>query len=162
MAEHADYQVAETGFTLYGAFFQNVAREIGKERALALQCELGASFGRQTAGSIQKKSAGGTIGVRTLNAAQEARAISFGCVPELETAGSVARLTVRECPLYDGLRASGLDHASVEAICRGISVAEYAALHEACPAVEASLEFRATPDGACATRDDGQPAWRSA
>jgi len=149
MARHEGYQAAKQAFTLYGAFFQNVAQEIGKERALSLHCELGGAFGKQLAGSILEKSAGAAIEVHTLSAVQKEYALSMGCIPELEVAGSASRQTVGECPVYDGLRASGLDHASVEAICRGIGVTNYAALHEACPAVEASLEFRTAPEGAC-------------
>jgi hypothetical protein len=149
MAKHAGYQAVKTAFTLYGAFFQGVAREIGKERALALHCELGGPFGRQIAAIISEKAAGGPIEVKTLSAVQEACSLSFGCVPELQGVGNVSQMTVEECPVYDGLRESGLDHATVEAICRGISATEYAALHEACPAVEGSLEFRSGAEGAC-------------
>jgi len=149
MARHVGYETTKTAYTLYGAFFQNVAREIGKERALALHCELGGAFGKLLAGSILEKSAGSAIDVKTLGAVQEETSLAFGCVPEVEAVGSISRLKVGECPVYDGLRASGLDHASVEAMCCGISMAEYAALHEACPTVEGSLEFRTAPEGAC-------------
>lgn len=58
-------------------------------------------------------------------------------------------VTVGPCPFYEGLRAAGLDHATVEAMCqRGVALG-YAKLSQAFPGFSGVLRFRAAPGQPC-------------
>jgi len=149
MTQDAAFQAAKTAFTLYGGFFQNVAREIGTERALALHCELGPGAGRMLAGMIKERSGDAGPDVTVLGAVQAAYAAAFGCSCEIEETPEASRMTARSCAIYEGLRDSGLDHQTIEAICQGISRTEYAELQKAYPRLHASLHFRASAEEPC-------------
>jgi hypothetical protein len=83
---------------------------------------------------------------------------------EIDEAPSSVRLGVRRCPLYEGLRMAGLEHDTVEAMCkRGVDLG-YARLNQAFPRLSGALYFRPTPDQPCVEEftlsqkpDEGKP-----
>jgi hypothetical protein len=123
MSQDATYRAVKTSFLMYGEFFRNVVREIGMERALVLHSQLGVPYGKKLAGMVQERAAASGLDIQALSAIQEANALEFGLPVETGAKGNVSQMTVRTCPIYDGLREAGLDHATVEALCQRLSAA---------------------------------------
>lgn len=142
--ESPRYPALKSAFTLYGRFFRSVVSEIGLERALALHAAQGREMGQWVAGLIASHSAGQSPGPRALAAALREYYEAFGVTySSVQKPGKVV-MTATRCPVYDGLAAAGLEHATIQAVCMSISGAQHAALHDCCSAVAATLDFRAS------------------
>jgi hypothetical protein len=135
--------------TLYGGFFKEVAKEIGREKALALQAKQGEAFGDMMAGMLRAQVADKGLNIKTLSSVVSAAPAVFGMTPEVEEAATSFKLHSHQCPMYDGWKEAGLDHETIGSMCRALAATEYAALTKAFPQVSARLEFRSAPDRAC-------------
>lgn len=143
------YEAIKTAFAFYGKFFLEVAKEVGLDRALALNAAHGREMGAFIASLIDARAAGRPPDTRTLAAAvreyYDVMGVSYSATQQ---PGKVVMAATR-CPIYDGLAAAGLSHDEIQALCTAISGAEHAALHDCCSAVAASLDFRSTAQAPC-------------
>jgi hypothetical protein len=113
------FNAAKNAFSFSGAFFNNVAQEIGLEKALNLETKTAEMMGVQM-GQMTKEQ----MGIKELDAktaAMVTRSVvsGFGIsnVDAEETPTSVL-IKVHECPIYEGERAIGTDYETIEAKCR--------------------------------------------
>lgn len=143
------YEAIKSSFTFYGKFFQAVAQEIGLDKALALNAAQGRELGAFVASLIDARAAGRPPDTRALAAAAREYYDAFGVTCSArQTPGKVV-VTATLCPIYDGLAAAGLDHHTIQAVCTSLGATQHAALHDSCPAVAATLDFRAAPGAPC-------------
>jgi hypothetical protein len=113
------FNAAKNAFSMFGAFFNNVAQEIGLEQALNLNtktCEMmGVHMGQMTKEQM---------GIKELDAktaAMAARSVvsGFGLSNvDAEERSTSVLFNVHECPVYEGYHAAGIDDDTKEAMCR--------------------------------------------
>jgi len=135
--------------TLYGGFYKEVAKEIGREKALALHAKQGEGFGDMLAGMLRAQVADKGLNMKTLSSVACGPPAVFGMTPEVEERATSLKLHTHQCPMYDGWKEAGLDHETIGSMCRATATAEYAALTKEFPQVSVRLEFRSAPDKAC-------------
>jgi hypothetical protein len=75
--------------------------------------------------------------------------MALGMTPEIENNANSFALSWRRCPMYEGLRMAGLDHATIEAMCKCSTEAGYAAHKKVFPQLSGALKFRVAPDQPC-------------
>ena len=149
MPREAAFKSGRMAFAVYGGFFKDVAEEIGIERALALHVKQGDRFGAMLAGTMKERLSRKPLDTRTLASVLSEADAAFGLSFEIEQDPTSVTVRGHACPIYDGLKAAGVDHQTIELMCRGISAAEVAELKKSYPQLSASLRFRSTPEGSC-------------
>jgi len=143
---------AKTAFTMFNAYLNTVAQEIGMERALALQTKMCEAMGAAQ-GKMMKEQAG--IEDPDAKAAYPlCRNVveSFGISPEvMEESPQRVVLKTGRCPIYEAAQMVGMDHETIEAMCRTSSLRFMdAVVKQLNPGLNYRLrEFRSGPDGFC-------------
>ena len=119
MTKEDAFNTAKNAFSMYGAFFNTVAQEIGVEQALNLHtktCEMmGVHMGQMTKEQMGLKE----LDAKT--AAMVARSVvsGFGISNvDAEEKPTSVLIKVHECPVYEGDHAVGIDDETIEVMCR--------------------------------------------
>ncbi len=149
MAHKDAFNAAKNMSTVVGGFLKQVAGEIGMDKAVALYAAQGKPLGTQLAGAVTKQSRRGKFRLQTLAAvlAQSNRGWGLRC--KIKTTADTVTVTAFDCPMYQGLKAAGLDHDTIASLCHAVSAQEHAGLSEAYPQLACSLSFRSAPRKAC-------------
>jgi len=119
LTKEETFNAAKNVFSFNGAFFNNVAQEIGLERALNLYTKTSEMTGVQM-GQMTKEQ----MGIKELDAktaAMVARSVvsGFGISNvDAEEKPTSVLIKVHECTMHEGYRAVGMDDETIEAICR--------------------------------------------
>jgi len=151
MSREEVYEATKRIYALYGAFFGAVARELGTERALALQAQAHEEQGLAS-GKLFKQKLGERPDIGALGAVLRASNLSIGIDCELAAADSSSALfSNAQCPMYDGCRMGGLDDEIAEALCqRGAAAKLGTMLTKLEPSIAYHLRhYRAQPDEPC-------------
>ncbi len=119
MTKEDAFNTAKNAFSMYGAFFNNVAQEIGMEQALKLHTKTNEMMGVQM-GQMTKE----RMGIKELDAKTAAIVIKsvvsgFGISNiDAEEKPTSVLIKVHGCPVYEGRRVVGMDDEAIEAMCR--------------------------------------------
>lgn len=148
-AKEEAFNAAKLAYTLYGWLLQEVAKEVGWETAIRAQGRLGDRFADLYDGMFKKKCAGAELGAGAIAAALDECYQHFGSDHEITAHGDTVAFRTARCPVYEGLTASGLDHAAIEKICCVGSAREAEVLHERFPELTVRLKFRKPGEQAC-------------
>jgi hypothetical protein len=149
MPDENVYRAAAAAFSLYGGFFKDVVQETSLERAVSLHAKQGEAFDAMLVGMIRERLGGKELDLRTFACARAEALEVLGMTAQVEEAPGSVTIGVQNCPLYDGLRMAGVEHDTIEAMCRrGVDLG-YAKLAEAFPRLSGCLKFRAAPDQPC-------------
>jgi predicted ester cyclase len=143
------FQAAKAAFSLYGGFFKDVSQEIGMEKAESLHTKQGEFFGAKLAEITKKRLADKDFDMKTFASVLSDSYQIFGFTYGIEESAASLRLSCSRCPVYEGFKSAGLDHATVELLCNRMAAVELDEEKKLCPILSASLKFRATPDEAC-------------
>jgi len=149
MGREDTFTSATNAFSMYGGFFKDVAQEIGREKALSLYAKQGELIGTMLAGMMKGQLGEEDLDMRTLASAWSAGFERSGFTFEIEENLTSIKMSVFQCPIYEGFVRAGLDHKTIESACRGISAAECAALKKVFPQLSGCLKFRTAPDKPC-------------
>jgi hypothetical protein len=119
MAREEIYQATRKVFALYGAFYNLVVEQIGKEKALYLHAKAHEQLGI-TAGKILRDKAGKeTAGLQSLGNILREGNLSIGIESEVAERNATSIIFHNlQCSVYDGYRLGGLDDKTAEALCR--------------------------------------------
>jgi hypothetical protein len=135
--------------TILGTFFTEVSQEVGKERATELYGKYGDGFGEMI-GNMIKEHQGEKKAAKKVAAQLGELFEGFGVGAKMEVSPTTILTHSHACPIYDGFQAAGLDHETIEAMCRSAAGCEAAALKRIVPDAELALtKFRATADDFC-------------
>jgi len=113
------FNIAKNVFSMYGTFFNNVAQEIGSDKALNLHMKTCEMIGNHM-GQMTKKQ----MGIKELDAKTAAMLTksvvsNFGISNvDAEEKPTSVLIKIHECPIYEGHRAAGIDDETIESICR--------------------------------------------
>jgi len=153
MANQDKLQGATNAFTMYFAYLNGVARQMGIDKAIALSAEVDKAMGGAR-GRMIKEQAGGVEfdAIAASAAARKSIMEDFGIEskPISEKPDEVV-VQCGKCPIYDGAQVAGLDTATIEAQCRDCSIGYMDALvKQLNPNLTYRLrKFRQSADDSC-------------
>lgn len=149
MAKEEVFNAVKESFTLFGGFFTEVSQDVGPERATEMYGRVFDGMG-ELFGTMVEEHRGDEEAAGKVAAALEQLNHAFGMYPEMEITPTRILVHSHACPIYDGYRAAGLDHDTIEAMCRSSVACEAAAFRRIVPDGNMSLaKFRAAPDDFC-------------
>lgn len=148
-ATESAYQAAKTAYTLYGWYLQEVAAEFGWENAIALQGRTGIRMADMLAGALRS-----ACGERKLQPAAISDCIhslfkKLAADYDLQTGTNRVVGRYGRCPIYDGLAASGIEHAVIQKVCEALHTDECRRLEHVFPEIKLRARFRERADGEC-------------
>lgn len=112
------YDAAVKVYALYGAFFNKVAKELGKQKALVLHREAHEIMGVETGKKLKEQMGDREYDLKTLAEILKKSNMSIGIDSQMvEGPGSLLLRNAR-CPMYDGYRMGGVDDGTAEALCQ--------------------------------------------
>ena len=143
------FNAAKTVAAMYAGFSKDATETLGFEKALELHRRQGHALGVMMVEAIRQALGGRPFDTETLASVTVSADAMLGIMPAIETTPVSMKQTVHGCPFYEGFKAAGLDHATIEQVCAAFSGGEGQAFAATYPFLEHRVEFRATPDGAC-------------
>ena len=112
------YSVAVKVYSLYGAFFNEVAKELGEQEALALHRRAHELMGVATGKKLREQMGNIKYDLKALAEILRKSNVGIGIDSQMvEGPGSLLLRNAR-CPMYDGYRMGGLDDDDAEALCQ--------------------------------------------
>lgn len=148
-AKEEVFEAAKMAYTLYGWLLQEVATEVGWETAFRAQSRIGDRLAGLYEPMFEQKSAGAELGVGAIAEALGDCYRHFGSDHEIVAQGDTVAFHTARCPVYEGLKASGLDHAIIEKVCSVGTARSAELLHERFPGLTARLKFREQGNQPC-------------
>ncbi len=149
MMKEDAFNAAKAAFSLYGGFFKDMAEEVGLEKAVSLHAKQSAAFDALLVGMIKERLGDGEIDLGTFASVRSEALAALGMTTQIGEAPNLLTLGVQRCPLYEGLRMAGLEHATIEEMCRQGTVLGYAEFNTAFPRLSGCLKFRPVADQPC-------------
>jgi hypothetical protein len=116
--DEKSYSVAVKVYSLYGAFFKEVAKELGGQEALALHRRAHELMGIATGKKLREQTGDIKYDLKALAEILRKSNVGIGIDSQMvEGPGSLLLMNAR-CPMYDGYRMGGLDDDDAEALCQ--------------------------------------------
>ena len=153
MATADTFTGAKSAFTFLFAYLNTVGQEIGMERALALDTKMCEAMGAAQGMAMKEQAGMEEIDLQAVNSLNE-RFLEggLGITSELLEEGARKHLfKVGRCPLYEAAAELGMDHASIEALCRAGAIRFMDTMvKQMNPALSYQLQqFRASAEDSC-------------
>ena len=153
MSVEEKFDGVKNTFSLFMAFFNEVAQEIGMEKAVALDAKVGRATNADI-GKMMREQAGAqeidakTAYMMTSKAVEEGFAISSEVIEE---SPQKVVFNIGKCPIHEACQMAGMDSESIEALCRATSIESMDAMvKELNPNLSYRLaKFRSAEDGCC-------------
>lgn len=119
MAIEDTFNGAKNAYTGFFAYLNTVAREIGKERAVALQTKTDEAMGAKTGKTIKEQAGVEEFDAKTAASLANNFTEGFGVILEVvEESPQKVVIHVGKCPLYEAAQVLGMDAETIEAGCR--------------------------------------------
>jgi len=123
MAIEDTFNGAKNAFTLFFAYLNTVAQEIGMERALALNTKMCEAMGAARGKMMKEQSDIKEFDARAAHSLTKSVPENIGINTEvLEESPQRVVIKVGKCPIYEAAQMLGLDAKTIEAMCRTGSV----------------------------------------
>jgi hypothetical protein len=153
MATEDIFTGAKNAYTFFFAYLNTVGQEIGMERAIALDTRMCEAMGAAQGMALKEQSGMEEFGLEAVTALSE-RFLEegLGITSQLvEKAPQKHLFKVGRCPLYEAAAELGMDHASIEALCRSGALRFMDTMvKQMNPALGYQLqEFRSSAEGSC-------------
>ena len=113
------FTVAKSYCMALGAFFHDIATNIGVDHALEMLIEQRRCFFRERAQTVQQLMERQAFDLNTFAAEAETQWQYFGFDSTIESTSISIITKTAKCPFYAGFLAAGVDHNIIEAFCRG-------------------------------------------
>jgi hypothetical protein len=116
------YNVAVKVYSLYGAFFKEVAKELGEKKALALHHKAHELMGVATGKKLREQMGDIKYDLKALAEILRKSNVGIGIDSQMVEGPSSLLLRNARCPMYDGYRMGGLGDEAAETLCQvGVS-----------------------------------------
>ena len=148
-ANDSAFEAAKNAYTLYGWLLQEVAKEVGWDKALASNAGVGDRLGGLVGGIVRAKCGERKPDAACISAVLEDGYKGFGIDYEIQAHEGGVTVRYERCPIYEGLAASGIDHATIQQVCQGISSHQYAQLHGLVFEVTGKIKIRESASDTC-------------
>lgn len=149
MAKEDVFNAHVSSMSMYGGLFKEIVKEVGLEKALKMHAKQGEPFGTAMGEMLKQKLGKKKADTKTLNAIAQPMMEGFGMDPQIDVAPESLKVKTLRCPMYEGFKAAGIDHKTIEKMCNGMANAEGSVLTKIYPSIEYSWKFKASPDGYC-------------
>jgi len=149
MTKKDTFNASVNSISMYGTFFNIVAKEVGMEKALKLHAAVGETWGDATGKALKEQLGDKKVNIRTLNRVLKPMMNSFGFEIELEKSPKSLVLCVSKCPMYEGFKMAGIDHKTIEKMCSVMAKAEYDTINKYYPKLEGKVKFRESAGKPC-------------
>jgi hypothetical protein len=113
------FNVATAYCMALGAFFQEVAKTLGNDRALEMLIEQRRRFFKGRARTVQQLMERQEFDLKTFAGKAEKAWQHIGFESIIKPTSTSLISTTRKCPFYAGFLAAGVNHSTIEAYCRG-------------------------------------------
>lgn len=118
MLAEVSYNIAVKVYALYGAFFNEVAKELGKQKTLALHRRAHELMGVETGKKVREQMGDIKYDLKTVAEILKKSNVSIGIDSQMTEGPGSLLLRNARCPMYDGYRMGGLDDDAAEALCQ--------------------------------------------
>lgn len=153
MATTDTFAGAKSAFTFLFAYLNTVGQEIGMERAIALDTRMCEAMGAAQGMAMKEQAGMEELGLEIVTSLNERfMEDGLGITSQLVEEDAQKRLfKVSRCPLYEAAAELGMDHASIEALCRSGALRFMDTMvKQMNPALGYQLQqFRASAEGSC-------------
>jgi len=145
------YNAAVKVYALYGALFNEIVKEVGKEKALALHKNAHEYIGLKTGQKLREQMGDIEYDLKTLATILRKGNMSIGIDCQMVETPNSLLLKNSRCPMYDGYRMGGLGDNTTKTLCQvGAPAKLWTTLKQLNPAVIYILNhYRAKPDERC-------------
>jgi predicted ArsR family transcriptional regulator len=143
------FNASKSAYTMYAGFFNDVAQEIGIEKALSLSSKFGERNGASLVETLKEQKAKGGVDLEEIanNIVTEYTSSGFDVKTEVGPEKMVFRTS--KCPIYAGYIDAGIDHNTIKSICEANVAASEQNLKKYMPGASVKVNVRATPDATC-------------
>ncbi|MFB3777748.1 MAG: hypothetical protein ACE141_09055 [Bryobacteraceae bacterium] len=148
-ANDSEHEAAKNAYTFYGWFLQEVAKEVGWDKAVAIHAGNGDKFAGMLGGMVRAKCSQQKPDAECVAAVLENAYKKCGMDYEVQATDGIVTVRVGRCPIYDGLAASGIDHAKIQQLCQGLGGREYEQLKRLVPELAGKVKFRESASDTC-------------
>jgi hypothetical protein len=143
------YTTARVTWTFYGLFLQEIAAVLGWEKAIDMQERVGFKAGEGLAKAVMAVRTGKETDPTAVAEVLDAAIGSLAIDCEHQAGDGKVTGIYRRCPIYDGLAASGLDHASIWKVCEAWGRGEVDRWQQLAPDIARKATVRATAKEVC-------------
>jgi len=148
-ANESAFEAAKNAYTMYGWFLQEVAREAGWDKAIAIHAGVGDKIGGMLGGMVRAKCGEQKPDATCIAAVLEDAYKGFGIDYEIQVSDNGVTSRYERCPFYAGLAVAGIDHATIQKLCQGIEGRQYKQLHGLVPELTGKVKIRENPGDNC-------------
>jgi hypothetical protein len=153
MATADTFTGAKNAYTFLFAYINTAAQEIGMERAIELDTRMCEAMGAAQGMALKEQAGTEELGLESVTALTE-RFLEdgLGITSKLLEEDAHRRLfSVGRCPVYEAAAAMGIEHATIEAMCRSGALRFMDTMvKQLNPALSYQLqEFRSSAEGSC-------------
>jgi hypothetical protein len=151
MVGEVEHSTATKVYALYGALFNEIAKELGEGKALAFHKNAHEYVGLKTGKQIREQMGDIDYDLETLTKILQKGNSSIGIDCQMVTSEDTLLLRNLRCPMYDGYQLGGLDDRLAEMLCQvGAPAKLWTTLRQLNPDVIYSLnQYRDTPNERC-------------
>ena len=149
MANPQVFNAVRDSCTILGRFFTEVSQEVGEKRAAEMYGKYAEGFG-EAIGNLIKENKGQEAATEKIAAGLDVMFAGFGIDGKFDITPATIECHTTACPIYDGFLAAGLEHQTIETMCRSAGKCEATALERIVPDAEISLvKFKEKADDFC-------------
>lgn len=143
------FNASKAVFKMFGDFFNDVAQEIGIEKAIALYARRGDRGGASLVETLKEHAERGAVNIDKIaeNYSNFYKALGFSLEPEVGPEKWSFR--VSRCPRYDGFLEAGIDHETIKTICQANAGANNKKLKSYNPEASVKVQVRSAKIGTC-------------
>ena len=148
-ASDSAFEAAKSAYIGCGWLLQEVAKEVGWEKTIAIYASTGDRGGQWLGAMVRAKSGEQKPDAACVSAVLEDAYKGMGIDCEARTSDRGMTIRIERCPIYEGLAASGIDHATIRKLCEGEAGRRSEHLHGLVPELTGKLKFRESASDTC-------------
>ena len=148
-ASDSAFEAAKSAYMGSGWLLQEVAKEVGWEKTIAIYAVAGGKFAALLGGMVRTKCGEQKVDAACISAVLVEAYKNVGIDFEVQARNGGVTVQVERCPIYEGLAASGIDHATIQKLCQGMTGGRFERLHELVPELKRKIKFRESASSAC-------------
>ena len=149
MSKKDTFNATKQAMTLYAGMFQDVAQEVGLEKALKLHAKQGTAMGAGVAEILKAELGRKKLNLAALESMTTKAAGSFGITPRFEKKKGVLKAFHGRCPVYEACLSVGLDPQVIERMCQQMAALEYDEIKKSFPQFSGCVKVRSMADEPC-------------
>jgi hypothetical protein len=149
MKKDAAFSASKQMCGLYAGFFKGAAEVMGVAKAVEIHAIQGKPFAAAVSSTLKEKLGKKKLNYAAFESVYAGVREALGFKDEYRKGRSVLKVETLRCPVYEGYATAGLDHKTIEMMCRQMATLEYDEIKKTFPEFSGCLKFRSAPDEQC-------------